>query len=353
MKKLQKGYFFYKLYNKKEHYPFSGQIELTHKCNLNCVHCYCTGLEGKELTTEEWKKILDRLQKEGCLTLCFTGGEPLIRGDFLELYSYAKAKGFIITLFTNGQALTTEIVNYLMKSPPMAIEITLNGITKRTYESITRVEGSFAKVMITIKELKKKGLPLLLKTNLLKQNKNELGRIKAFADEFLGKGKGSYHFKYDPMIYPRLSQDKTPCKHRLSFEEILEVRKQDQDIWKEYEKGLHSDFPDLKKEKSFLYRCNIWMIQFFINPYGRLRFCNFSDKFSVDLRTVSFKKGFYNTFPKLLNERFKTNSKCRNCSLRPICYSCPARAYLETGDEEAPSLYYCELAKAHAEKMKR
>ena len=136
MKKLQRGYFFYKLYNKKEHHPFRGQIELTYRCNLNCIHCYCKGIEDKELTTEEWKKILDVLQKEGCLHLCFTGGEPLIRDDFLEIYSYAKTKGFIITLFTNGQALTAKIINYLVKSPPMAIEITLNGITQRSIEEI-------------------------------------------------------------------------------------------------------------------------------------------------------------------------------------------------------------------------
>jgi len=354
MKDINSGKFYGRLHTIKEHYPWSGQIELTYCCNLNCIHCYCKGSEdkNKELTTKQWKKIIDEIHKEGCLEITFTGGEPLIREDFLEIYAYAKEKGFIITFFSNGQAFTDEIIAYLVNSPPSSIEITLNGITKPIYESITQVEGSLERVMSTIRESKKRGLPLILKTNLLKQNRNEIGRIKAFVDEFLGKVKGKYYFKYDPMIYPRLNGDKTPCQHRLSFKELLEVKRQDPDIWQEYQKDLHSDFSDFKRDRSFLYHCNAWMSQFFINPYGRLKFCQFTDKFSVDLKTTSFKEGFYKVFPQVLREQYRTNSKCQDCTLRPICYHCPARAFLETGDEEGPVEYYCELAKALEKQMK-
>lgn len=354
MKDISSGRFYGRLYNKKEHYPWHGQIELTYRCNLNCIHCYCKGSEDKdrELSTEEWKRIFDQIQREGCLFLTFTGGEPLIRDDFLELYSYAKEKGFIITLFTSAQAFTDEIMDYLVKSPPYSIEITLNGITKHTYETITQVKGSYLEVMNTIELLAKRRLYLKLKTNCLKQNKHELAKIKAFTEQLLGKlPKSKYYFGYDPMVYPRLNADRSVCDFRLSPEELVQLRKQDPDIWREYQKNLHCDFPDLRRDRSFLYHCNAWMGQFFINPYGRLQFCQLSEKFSTDLKTTSFKQGFYNVFPKVLNEKFKTNSKCQNCSLRPICYHCPARAYLETGDEEAPVPYFCELAKAMAEQM--
>ncbi|MFH1504495.1 MAG: radical SAM protein [Candidatus Omnitrophota bacterium] len=354
MKVQNSGRFYNKLQNKKEHYPWSAHIELTYRCNLNCGHCYCKGSEnrGEELTAKQWKTILDEIHKQGCLWLALTGGDPLIRKDFLEIYAYAKEKGFIITVFTNGQKFTKEIISYLVKSPPCSIEITLNGITQRTYEAITQVQGSFSKVMRTVKLLAKKKLPLILKTNCLKQNKNEVGKIKEFTEELLGKpAKNKYYFKYDPMIYPRFNGDKTPCQYRLSAQELIEAKKQDSDIWKQYQKGLDNDFPDLERDRQFLYRCNAWMSQFFINPYGRLKFCAFSDKFSVDLKKVSFAEGFYKAFPKLLSEKFKTDSKCRDCKLRALCYHCPARAYLETGDEEAPVPYYCELARALNEEL--
>lgn len=363
MKDQSSGHFWGRMQNKKAYFPLTGQIELTYRCNLNCIHCYCKGseekdlirstlhaarltLEKRELATEEWKKIIDGVHKEGCLFLCLTGGDPLVREDFLEIYSYAKHKGFIVALFTNGQGFTKEIIDYLAKSPPFSIEITLNGITKDTYESITQTKDSFSHVMETMKILAERKLKLTLKANCLKQNKHEISRIKAFTEKFLGKpSENKYYFKYDPMICPRLNGDKTPCQYRFSFKELVELRKQDPDIWKEYEKGLHSDYPELERDNNFLYRCNSWMSNFFINPYGRLKFCIFSDKYSSDLKTESFKEGFYHRFPQLLKEKFKTDSKCRTCSLRPICYHCPARAHLETGDEEAPVPYYCELAK--------
>ncbi len=354
MKKNSLGYFVRKLVNKKEHYPWSGQLELTHRCSLNCIHCYCKVSKDndRELTTEEWKKILDTIQKEGCIWLTFTGGDPLVRDDFLALYSYAKSKGFIITLFTNGYSLTKGIINYLVKLPPFSIEITLNGITQESYEAITQVRDSFPKIIKNIKLLSKSKIKLILKSNCFKQNKDEIAKIKGWTEELLGKpAEKKYRFKYDPMIYPRLDGDKTPSNYRLSFEELAELRKQDPDIWEEYQKGLHNDFPDLKRDGGFLYHCNSWMQQFFINPYGRLKFCIFSDKFSIDLKTTTFKEGFYRWPLQILNERFKTGSKCRDCGLRPICYHCPARAHLETGDEESPVPYYCQLAEETAKEM--
>ncbi len=353
MKEISFHYFHNRLHNKKRHYPLIGQIELTYRCNLDCVHCYCKKLEDKdeELNTSQWKKIFDEIKREGCIYLTFTGGDPLVREDFLELYSYAKKRCFIITIFTNGQALNGKILSYLARSLPFSIELTLNGITKETYESITQVKKSFFRIMENIKKIKEKKLPLVLKSNCLKQNKDEIAKIKVFADSFLGKRRDKYHFKYGPMVYPRLNQDKIPTDFRLSFKELLDLRKQDTDIWQQHQKGLNADFPDLGRDKSFLYRCTAWREQFFINPYGRLKFCNFSEKFSVDLKTTAFKEGFYKIFPKLLNEKFKTNSKCKACRLRPLCYYCPARAFLETGDEEGPVEYYCQLAQDTKKQM--
>jgi radical SAM protein with 4Fe4S-binding SPASM domain len=351
MKKSSLSRFVHKLVGKKEHFPWSGQLELTRRCSLNCVHCYCDVREsrGKELTTEEWKRIIDALQAEGCFRLTITGGDPVVRKDFLELYAYAKSKGFVIILLTNGYSLTKEIVTFLKKTPPLSIEITLNGITPKTYESVTRVKGSFRRVIANIKLLAKSKIKLILKSNCLKQNKHEIVRIKDWVEGLLGKPADNKHrFKYDPMIYPRLDGDKSPCKHRLSCDELADLRKQDPDILREYQAGLHSGIPDFKWDGGALYPCNSWMQEFYVDSYGRLKFCLFSDKFSVDLKTTAFREGFYDLFPRLLSERFKTDSKCRDCSLRPVCYQCPARARLETGNEEEPVPYYCRLAEATA-----
>lgn len=333
-----------------------GMIELTYRCSSNCIHCYCKGSEDEsnELNTYEFKKIIDEICREGCVYLNFTGGDPTIRPDFLELYAYARSKGFLINLFVDGQALARKVINYLSLYPPYSVEITLHGITKNTYESVTQIPGSFERVMTNINLLVRSKVPLFLKTNCLKANKNEIGRIKRFTEELLGKPKDNkYYFKYDPMIYPRLNGDNSPCRHRLSFEELEGVRKQDSGMWREYRDGLHRGLSDENDSTDSLYICTSWMKQFFISPYGRLKFCEFSDKFSIDLKKVSFREGFYNVFPELLKEKFKTDSKCKDCSLRVICYFCPARMRLETGNEEYPVDYYCQMAEAEASRIRK
>ena len=96
----------------RQHLPLSGTIEVTRRCPLTCVHCYNNlpmsdhEARGRELSYQELCRILDEMADAGCLWLLFTGGEIFARRDFLDIYTYAKKKGFLITLFTNGTLIT-------------------------------------------------------------------------------------------------------------------------------------------------------------------------------------------------------------------------------------------------------
>lgn len=113
------------------------------------------GEEDKQrLTFGEIIRIIDRIYEAGCLWLTFSGGEPFLREDFLDIYTYARKKGFLISIFTNATLITPQIVDYLAKLPPYSIELTLNGISKQVYEQITQLPGSFTKAMEAIQLLK-------------------------------------------------------------------------------------------------------------------------------------------------------------------------------------------------------
>src|SRR5438094_377493 len=79
--------------------PLRGSIELTHRCNLACVHCYVNlpaadrAAQRREMTTDEIKRLIDELAALGLLGLTLTGGEPLLRADFADLYAYAHDRG--------------------------------------------------------------------------------------------------------------------------------------------------------------------------------------------------------------------------------------------------------------------
>ena len=94
--------------------PLSGSLDLTHHCNLRCLHCYIGDHSGDMLVTEmdtgRILSLLDEMCDAGCLYLLLTGGEPLLREDFPEIHRYAKEKGFLITVFTNGTLISDKIV---------------------------------------------------------------------------------------------------------------------------------------------------------------------------------------------------------------------------------------------------
>ena len=117
--------------------PLTGSIEVTRRCPLRCVHCYNNlpvndRARSSELTYEEHCRILDEIAEVGCLWLLYTGGEIFLRTDFLDIYTYAKKKGLLLTLFTNGVLINERVADYLAEWPPFIIEITLYGHTKET-----------------------------------------------------------------------------------------------------------------------------------------------------------------------------------------------------------------------------
>src|SRR5207245_3508797 len=128
----------------------------------------------REMSKEEQFQRLDELAKMGCFWLLYSGGEIFARKDFLEIHTYAKKKGYLITLFTNGTLITEKIADYLLEWPPFAIEITLYGRTKETYEALTQIPGSYERCLRGIKLLRERGLPLKLKTVATSINKHEV-----------------------------------------------------------------------------------------------------------------------------------------------------------------------------------
>src|SRR6202167_5729412 len=172
--------------------PMQVSIEVTRRCPLECQHCYNNlpmgdhNARSREMTTEEHFRVLDELVEMGCFWLLYTGGEIFARKDFLEIYTYAKKKGFLITLFTNGTLITPQIADYLVEWRPFSIEITLYGYTRETYERLTGISGSYDRCLGGIHLLRERGLPLKLKTVATSINKHEVSAMREFAEQELG-----------------------------------------------------------------------------------------------------------------------------------------------------------------------
>jgi radical SAM protein with 4Fe4S-binding SPASM domain len=326
------------------------QWELTFSCDLHCGHCYTDcyyrpSFIKKELNTKQIKYILDKVYDLGVVWLCFTGGDPLKRKDFLEIYSYAKDKGFIITIFTTGFSMTKEIADYLEKRPPFVIEITINSVTKETYEKVTQVKGSYERVMSGLNLIVKKKLPLKVKTMATKQNLEELALIKEFLEERKIK------FRPSALLHARLNGDNTPCNLRLQPKEISNIdRLFGVESTKEDDEG--AEVYNVHKRKvptnNRIFHCAFGGGDGInLDPYGNMFPCNCIRKPAInflDSDLQKIKKTIFETFREISNLEFNSNSKCRSCGFVDLCLRCPGKALLETGDIEAPIEYFCELA---------
>ena len=331
--------------------PLSVSIEITRRCPLNCLHCYNNlpmsdhEARSRELSKDEHFRLLDDLSAMGCLWLLYTGGEIFARKDFLEIYTYAKQKGFLITLFTNGTLISAEIADYLQQWPPFAIEITLYGRTKETYEALTGIEGSYQRCLRGVALLRDRGLPLKLKTVPTTTNKHEVVAMKEFAEEEL-----HLDFKFDSLINPRIDCSQSPLGVRLSPEEVVALDLHWPKIAAEHRENAKRDLERSSPpaEGSTVYSCGGGMNSFAIDPYGYMSICVLSHQDTYDIRSGSVMEGWEQFLLKVRTKERKRISKCAKCRIQSLCSMCPANGELENNDPESPVDFLCEVAHLRA-----
>jgi radical SAM protein with 4Fe4S-binding SPASM domain len=321
--------------------PLDCTLEVTYRCNLKCRHCYCTSDPSKrELSFKEASGIIDQLADAGCLWLLITGGEPLIRGDFIDLYIHAKRKGLVVTLFTNGTLLDAATADSLAGYRPFLIEITLYGATAATFDKVTGVDGSYERCMRGIRLLIDRRLPLKLKTCVTTGNVHELGRMKAFAKSL------GIEFRFDAVLNSRYDGSKEPLGLRISPQDLLEIELSDPDRVKGWEE-FRSKYWDLSFTGE-LFPCTAGTNMCHVDPYGKLHICMMARKYGYDILSGSFSDGWYNFMPAIKAMRYTREPKCRSCEANPVCDQCGGWALMERGDPEEEVEYLCELARLRA-----
>jgi len=330
----------------------SATIEISRRCPLKCVHCYNNlpmgDMDAKrgELTYSEHCRILDELAEAGCLWILYTGGEIFARKDFLDIYTYAKKKGFLITLFTNGTLITPQIADYLVEWRPFSIEITLYGRSRETYERLTGIPGSYDRCLRGIHLLLDRGLPLKLKSVAISVNKHEVGAMKKFAGEL------GVTFKFDAMMSPRIDCSQSPLKVRLQPWEIVKMDLEDEERvaeWRKFAARFNGPMQEAGRSDE-LYQCGGGVGGFAIDPEGKMSICVLSHFDRYDLRSGNFREGWDHFLRHVRGKKITRVTKCTACKIKPMCGMCPANGELENGDPEAPVDFLCHVAhlRAHA-----
>jgi len=149
----------------------------TRTCNLRCVHCYAHSdarrYEG-ELTTEEAKAMIDDLAAFGSPVLLFSGGEPCLRPDLVELMAYAKSAGMRVVISTNGTLITPEAAQQYAEVGLSYVGVSIDGASPETHDAFRGMEGSFERAMEGIRNARAAGIKVGLRMTINKRNWQEI-----------------------------------------------------------------------------------------------------------------------------------------------------------------------------------
>jgi radical SAM protein with 4Fe4S-binding SPASM domain len=323
--------------------PLNGSLAMTHRCHLRCVHCYLgpdryAPPEGGERDTAFWLSVLDQVAEAGCLNLLVTGGEPLVRPDFADVYAHAVRLGILVSVFTNGTLVGERELALFTELPPQLVEITLYGATAEVYEGVTGSAGSFERCLRGVDALLGRGVPVGLKAMVLSGNQHEIPRMREMARE------RGVDFRIDPAVFPTVTGDEAPLAHRIPAAEAIAIEMEDEGL-----RGRTADYYERVRGQasgSRLFTCLAGVTGFHVDATGTLFPCLMVSTHGFDLRRGTFREGWDGLLARFSDQEVAAGYECHTCELRFLCGHCPAQAALETGSPHVRAEYMCRLGEA-------
>lgn len=336
-------------------------IELTERCNNNCVHCYINLPAGdvaaatREMETGFVREILRQAADLGFLTVRFTGGEPTLRSDFADLYLYARRLGMQVNLYTNARLITPDLAALMVRYPPGGVvEISVYGMSATTYDRIARCPGAFEEFRRGVDLLAANKVPFIIKGPKLPFLREEQAAFEAWASTLPAMDRmPAYSMNFD--LRARRDdpgKNKSIDNLRVTPEETVAMLSREPDYFAEMARFC-SAFLGPPGDK--LFHCGAGH-SLCIDAYGRAQAClplRHPD-FSVDLHESTLRSAIEERFPALLDAR-ATNPeylrRCANCFLKSLCDQCPAKSWAEHGTLDTPVEYLCEVTHAQARQL--
>lgn len=201
---------------------------MTKRCNLRCVHCYAQA-ESEEgvdaISTKKAKEIIDDLAAYGAPVILFSGGEPLVRKDLVELAHYAVSKGMRAVISTNGTLITREKAKELKEVGLSYVGISLDG-GEEVHDRFRKVPGCFAKAMEGVENCQKEGLKVGLRFTINKRNVEEVPKIFKILEEREIPRVCFYHLVYSGRGSELIKEDLSHAETRRVVDLIMDLTKE-------------------------------------------------------------------------------------------------------------------------------
>ena len=342
--------------------PLSGTFELTPRCNFRCKMCYIHRAEqdaavlGQEKCTAQWLDLAAACCRAGTLLLLLTGGEPLLRPDFREIYTGCRRMGMLVSLNTNGSLLDGDTVRFLAADPPSRVNITLYGASAETYEALCGSGAAYERVISAITALRQAGVLVKLNYSITPDNRRDVQAAYAFARaQGLPIQAAAYMFPPVRVCGP------AQCSARLRPEEAAEEKlRYDQARlagqalrrhWEDLLVGRPAPAAECQELPLQKIRCRAGSSTFWVTWDHQLRPCGMMTEPGVDLAQTAFPHAWEQL--RALREQIVVPAQCAACSIRNACDQCAAVCHAEGGSYAAVPDYMCRMTKEYLRRIRQ
>jgi radical SAM protein with 4Fe4S-binding SPASM domain len=321
--------------------PLEVLFEVTHRCNLPCVHCYLPdhGDHG-ELSFDEILGVLDELAAAGTVFLTLTGGEVLARRDFCDIVDAGVERGFAVKVLTNGTLVTDEIADRWAQAGVLEVSISVYGGEAAVHDAVTEMPGSFDKTMAGIARLRERGLHVIMKTPMLAHNGKMAAGVHALAHA------ANIPCNFDLIITPKNNGDPGPLNLALARQTMVELMSTQPfaDIFVADDGNGPGPEP-----------CAAGRGYAAISPTGDVLPCIAMPVVVGNLRKQRFADVWKNDafLARLRAVKFDDLTTCRSCDVKGSCSRCPGVALQRGQDIDGCDPSGKQVAKARVEARHR
>ena len=155
-------------------------------------------------------------------------------------------------------------------------------------------------------------------------------------------------FRFDPVLNVRLDGERAPAEYRIPAEEVVALDLADEKRLKGWQ-DFQEQYFGSPSQPDNLYQCGAGIGSFHIDSYGNLSLCMMARSPNYDLGGGSFKDGWQEFLPQVREQKWTSNVQCQSCELIAMCGQCPGWSQMESGDQQIPVPYLCEIAHQRAE----
>lgn len=311
--------------------PYRMDLALTYRCNNDCAHCYNVSTrDDPELSTAQWKAIIDQLWEIGIPHIVFTGGEPTLREDLPELIAHAQANGQITGVNTNGRRLSDPAyVQKLVDAGLDHIQVTLESHEAEVHDQMVCRHGAWKQTVAGIQNAVASPLFVMTNTTLLQENAPLLEQTLDFLDSINVPTVGLNALIYSgrgAMVGTGLSEAQLPALLDLAADKTEQHGQRL--IW--YTPTQYCNFDPVQMDLG-VKSCTAALYNMCIEPDGTVLPCQSYYRGVGNIVHDSWTSIWENELCLWLRDRQYVPEKCRGCALLQECGGgCPLQ--LETSD---------------------